>query len=119
MSYWLDILLNVIWPIASTLTPIILGAGFLWLQTKFPTKTDFEDLKTRVGHIEVQQGKDSLRLSAIADDAEHSPTRIELLKELSTISSRLAHVEATGKATEKAVATQNDYLHTLIEKGLK
>lgn len=119
MTYWLDVLVNVVWPIASTLTPLILGAGFLWLQTKFPTKGVFEKLEARVGHIETTQAIDSQRLTSLAEDAEHSPTRIELLDKLSIISSRLSHVEATTKAIDKQLTTQNDYLHTLIEKGLK
>ena len=119
MSYWLDILINVVWPIASTLTPIILGAGFLWLQTKFPSKADFDALKTRVGDVEVQQGKDGLRIATLADDAEHSPTRIELFSKVSAMSAKISHLEATTKAIEKMLGTQNDYLHTLIEKGLK
>ena len=38
--HWAEII-RTVWPIAATITPLILIAGFLWLQTKFALANKF------------------------------------------------------------------------------
>lgn len=129
MLPWLDTILNIIWPIASTLTPVILGAGFVWLKSQFPTRGevsaiedrvtgDFDALQHRIGKIESRMIAVDQRVQHLAQDADETPTRIELLREMGSVSQRLSGVEATVEAVDKRLSTQNDYLHTLIQKGL-
>lgn len=127
---WLATIINVIWPIASAVTPLLLGGGFLWLKSQFPTRVDFDALKAKIDtdiaairehnkNIESAQKLDSQRIERLEHDAEGSPTRIELMKMMGEMSSRLARFEGTAEMLSRQLATQNDYLHTLVEKGLK
>lgn len=127
---WLDTVINVIWPVASAITPVLLGAGFLWLKSQFPTRADFDALKAKIdldissisqknGEIESARKLDSQRIDRLEQDAEGSPTRIELMKMMGEMSSRLARFEGSAEMLSRQLATQNDYLHTLVEKGLK
>jgi hypothetical protein len=43
---WLRVL-QVLWPIAVCLIPLVLGAGFLWLKTQFPTKADLKQAEEK------------------------------------------------------------------------
>jgi len=116
---WLDTIINVVWPIITAVAPIIFGVGLLWLRSQFPTRSDFEGLISRVGQMASDAALDRQRLNQLARDSEGSPTRLELLEKMSSLASEMAQVQATNKAIQRQLTTQNDYLHTLIEKGLK
>lgn len=114
---WLQ-LLSLLWQVASTVTPLILLGGFFWLRQQFPSKTDFDALTVKVTALEANQQKDSLRIGHIISDVEDPPTRIDLLRHISELTNRVAHVEATTQGIAKQLGTVHDYVHTLIERGL-
>lgn len=127
---WLLELIRTFWPIAVVLTPIILGAGILWLRSQFSTKADIQNMEARIvariGEHEdrLNEGSKKLasldkRVALVEDDCESSPSRQDLSQAIAVLAGRMSGVESSLKGQERALSTQNDYLHTLIEKGLK
>jgi hypothetical protein len=107
---WLKVL-QVAWPIAATITPLILLAGFLWLQTKFALRKEVKDLESKVDdHAE--------RLKIVELECSQAPSRQNLQVELSNLAQRLRGVEVSSEAVNRQLGTTNTYLHTLVERGL-
>ncbi|PHP19549.1 hypothetical protein CG471_11865 [Sphingobium sp. IP1] len=124
MPDWVSLIIKL-WPIASTITPIILLAGFLWLRQKFPSKEDFDSLKRTVDALQIDQvaTKNSLEAtnSAIKElkaDRDDPPTRVQLMAEMAVLAGRVSGIEAEVKGVGKQVETSNDYLQILIERGV-
>lgn len=107
---WLEII-RTVWPIAATITPVILLCGFFWLQTKFALKKTVDDLDKRVDEHEV-------RLKSVELECAQVPSRQSLQVELSNLSQRMRGVEVGCEAMGRQLNTTNDYLHTLVERGL-
>ncbi|HEU4958991.1 MAG TPA: hypothetical protein VFT56_01170 [Sphingomonas sp.] len=118
---WLDYV-RVLWPIASVVTPLIITAGLFWLRSQFALKTELAAERTRVDGkftgIATAINDHETRLKLIEQDQQRPPSRHELFKQMSNISSRTEAMESTLEGIEKQVGTLNDYLHTLIERGL-
>ncbi|WP_336958689.1 DUF2730 family protein [Sphingobium aquiterrae] len=117
MPAWFGII-NDLWPIATTITPLILTAGFLWLRTKFPTKEDFDRLVTKVDAIDEEQIKCTTRLDNIAADLDDPPTRVDLLEQMAKISGRMSGVEQQCSGLRDRLNTANDLLQIIIDRGL-
>lgn len=136
---FLDIF-KVAWPIAVTLLPIILSAGILWLRSQFPTKVELEAVRADVaaklketearltGKIDAHDERLDIgskkmaeldkRASIVEEECRQAPSRNTLQTELSSINARVRGVEAYLEGTKRELGTLNDYLHTLIERGL-
>jgi len=133
---------QILWPIAVTLIPIVLGAGFLWLKTQFPTKADLDQAKAEAkaavqgleGEVEALErdvagrfergsrkfGDHDKRLAVVEKECEGAPTKADLTQMISVLAGRMSGVESSLKGVEKLLGTQHDYLRAVIEgKGGK
>ena len=129
MNLWMT-WLAVLWPIAATITPVLIAVGLLWLRTKFADiKTvasigqDIHDINARLDVIDLRLGKHD-------QDLDEEPTRLQVLQKISEVSERLARVESNGASFQREMAqqhkaisdqlkTQGDYIHTIIERGME
>ena len=117
MPAWLATLIDL-WPIASTITPLILLAGFYWLQTKFPSKLDFAALADKVDQIEVDQAAASAAVQRMSEDRDSPPTRLQLMQHIAGLEGRVSAVEAGLASINTQLKTANEYLQILVERGL-
>lgn len=117
MPDWVQLIIDL-WPIASTITPIILLAGFLWLRQKFPSKEDFDALKQTVDQLKTDQVASTQTIRLLKNERDDPPTRVQLMAEMATLAGRVSAVEASLKGVGDQVATSNDYLQILIERGV-
>ncbi|MFY9350076.1 MAG: hypothetical protein WBL20_04700 [Sphingobium sp.] len=118
MPGWFRVVLDL-WPIASTITPVILLAGFLWLRQKFPSKEDFDALSIKVDKIDVDQVACKVAIQALKEERDDPPTRIELLEGVAKLAERLSAVEARSEGIADQLDTANDYLQLLIERSVR
>lgn len=129
MPDWISLIIDL-WPIASTITPIILLAGFLWLRQKFPSKEDFDALKLTVDVLKVDQAATTAAtanaleatnnaIKELKGERDDPPTRVQLMAEMATMAGRVSAVEAKVDGVGNAVETANDYLQILIERGVR
>ena len=103
--------LRTLWEGFTTLIPFLFVAGFAWLKTQFASRDEVVKLNTTMEKV-------LLRLDDMKDDIEAPPTRTEVLAQVARVMERLSAVEADIKGVSRQLATQNQYLHTIIEKGL-
>ncbi len=80
------------------LTPIILVTGLWWL-----------------GH---RLAAAEARIEAIERHRQASPLPSELSKDIGKVAERVRGLETGLDALQRMVGTLNDYLHTVLEKGL-
>lgn len=118
MPSWISIILDL-WPIASTITPVILLAGFLWLRQKFPSKEDFDDLKLTVDKLKLDQVATTNAIKELKDERDDPPTRVQLMAEMGDLAERVSAMEASFKGISGQLHTTNSYLQLLIERGIK
>jgi hypothetical protein len=118
------------WPIAVIITPVIVGAGILWLKTQFPTKGELTaherevqtDLKKHTDRFEAGSRKfaeHDKRLALVEEECKSVPTRQSLQGELSQLSQRMRGVEVGFESVGRQLGTTNDYLKIIVDKGLK
>ncbi len=122
---WLPIL-QPAWPIASTITPVIMLGGFAWLQTKFPSQADLKEhkvdllaLNDRVSSVMTRMTTSESRIENILRDLERQPTRADLSSSVADLRERMGRVESSIESVRDTLETQNEYLHTLIQQGMK
>ena len=123
-------LVRTIWPIAATITPFVLAAGFAWLKLQFPTKADLEKLRGSVQKdveemrmhtmsISDRQIASDARVDAVEKDLERAPSKLDLSKDIGKVAERVGHLESGVGALTRQLTTSNQYLHTLLEKHIK
>ncbi|WP_336973475.1 hypothetical protein [Sphingobium aromaticiconvertens] len=117
MPSWFSIVTDL-WPIASTITPLILLAGFFWLRTKFPLKEDFDKLADIVDKLGDEQIACSARLKAVENDQVSEPTRVQIMAQMTVMSNKVSRVEAQTEGVQTQLRTANDYLQIMVERGL-
>lgn len=126
---WLKVL-QVLWPIAVILLPLIVGAGFLWLKTQFPTKGELtahekeveRKLEEHASRFERGSGKFAnldRRLALVEEECKSVPTRQNLQRELSELSQRIRGIEVGFEGVGRQLGTTNDYLKIIVDKGFK
>lgn len=122
---WLQIL-QTVWPIASAITPVIMLGGFAWLQTKFPSQADLKEhkvdllaLNERVSSVMTRMTTSESRIENILRDLEREPTRADLSSSIADLRERMGRVESSVDSVRDQLETQNEYLHTLIQQGMK
>lgn len=104
-------LVRTVWPILSGITPFILMGGFYWLRTQFVTRDDHRELDLKVdGHHD--------RIGRLETEGASEPSRADLNRMQSDLAGRIGGVEVSVKALGHQMTTMNQYLHTVIEKGL-
>ena len=133
---WLDIF-RIAWPIATTITPIMLLAGFLWLQTKFVTKNELEALDKRqtkalqeaiaesansrtaldreLRNMVNRQTISEERILTLLKESQRDPSRNDLNNNISMLQERMARVESTSEAALRQLDAQSRYLHSIVE----
>lgn len=103
----------VFWPLAVFAMPILLAVGLLWLKTKFPELTafnqavrDIADLKSKVSILEVE-------LKEVRNDIESEPTRAQVLDRLADAISRLSGLEAGIEGITRQLGTQSQWIQAI------
>lgn len=118
MPSWLSLIVDL-WPIASTITPVILLAGFLWLRQKFPSKEDFDALKLTVDKLKLDQVATTNAIKELKDERDDPPTRVQLMAEMGDLAERVSAMEAAFAGISAQLLTTNNYLQILIERGVR
>lgn len=121
MSIWDYI--RIIWPIASTLTPVLIGFACLWLRSQFVLKAEAAAERTRLELCFKDHGEKladhETRLKLVEHYTVQPPSRQDLGDRIGALSARMSGVEAEVKATNRQLGTANDYLSTLVQQGLR
>ena len=132
-------LLRTLWPIAATLTPILMAGGFAWLRLQFPTKSDLEKLRTQreeaVARVRADCAKEIAEVAYLArqtadrtikaeEEIRHlsanaslPPSKAELSKDIGKVAERLSAVENSIRGVERHMETHNNYLHMLVDRA--
>lgn len=105
--------LSALWPIAATITPVLLAVGLLWLRTKFAdiaalaaTQKDVSDLQANFKVMEV-------KLKGLEDAHDEEPTRAQVVAKISDVVERLSRMEAGIEGVNRTLRTQGDYIQAL------
>lgn len=141
MSFWMQ-WFQILYPIALTMTPVLIAVGLLWLRTKFASLGDFKAIETKVAGVDLLNVVERLgtvesdikvitvEIQALAEGADSAPTRLDLMNQLSGLTERMSRMEAAVEserrqsqhqyeALRQQLATTNQYLHTLIDQGMR
>lgn len=141
MPFWMQ-WFQILYPIALTMTPVLIAVGLLWLRTKFASLGDFKAIETKVagvdfanvverlGKVETSIQVISVEIQTLSEGADSAPTRLDLMHQLSGLSERMSRMEAAveserrqsqqqHEALRQQLATANQYLHTLIDQGMR
>lgn len=129
MSSWIQ-WFNILWPVAATLTPIILMAGFLWLKTQFAGAKDVETIKAGQNALQVEVTRLDGEIRSLSESMESAPTRVELMGQIAQTIERMSRMEAAQEGLQRQIGQQNhaieqqlktlsNYVHTLVEQGIQ
>lgn len=122
--------LTALWPIAATITPLVLLGGFLWLKTQFAGAKDVADINTNIAEFRIRFAQIETELGTLATNDVSEPTRVDLMQSLAAMDARMSRMEANNEALVRQLGAQNhslqrelktlsDYVHSLIEQGLQ
>lgn len=128
LPHWLE-WIRALWPVFVALLPIIAIGGFAWLKTQFQLRSEAAAdrseaaagraaIAKRVDTIEGRLADYDRRVSLVENDCKAEPSKYDLNQAITVIAGRLSAVESSLRGLEQVTRTQNDYLHTLIDKGL-
>lgn len=119
---WLEFI-KIVWPIASVLTPVVIGAGLLWLRSQFTLKTELAskaaELTAEIRQVEKTTADHATSIKLLEAEANRSPTRQELADKIEQIATGQAGVEQSVAGLATQVGTTNEYLQVIIENGLR
>lgn len=119
---WMEYV-RVIWPIASTLTPILIGLAVLWLKNQFALKAELAALATEVARQNAVQDRElaghETRITLLEKECAAPPSRHEINDKLGKFSERLSAVETGVSGVSEQLKTSNEYLHALVYEGIK
>lgn len=129
MNLWMT-WLAVLWPIAATITPVLIAVGLLWLRTKFADVKAVAGVVSDVSNMSGQIELLKLRMHAVEEDLDGEPTRLQVLTKINEVSERLARVEIHGEGLQiqlgqqisglsNQLKTQGDYIQAVIERGMQ
>jgi chromosome segregation ATPase len=108
---WLDYLAKL-WPIVVVLSTIFGALIGVWLSSRYAPRQEFERLKNTVFEHTTQ-------IATLEDTLKSSPTRQELQDDIAQLAERIRGLETGVSGMRDQLSTTNNYLHTLIEKGLQ
>lgn len=112
-------LLIGLWPIVSAMAPFVLAAGVWYLRTQFATKGDFDALSAKVTELTTAVQAGQVSIKHLTDEQDSAPTRIDLLNKIAALEGRTSGIEAGMHGIQSQLATTNDYLQILVERGIK
>lgn len=97
----------------------LVGVATLWVSSKTASKRDLEEINDKSAVVNLTLANHAGRISHIEDALNSPPTGKQLQDGLSVLSAKIAALEASNGGIQRQLATANDYLHTLVEKGLR
>lgn len=123
----------IVWLIAAIVTPLFVVIGVLWLRRAFVTGAELKVLElsieaesARISAVDEEVCRIDRRLlsvegrcGAIEERAGEPPSRTDLSKDIGKVAERVRGVEVTVDAVKRMVETSNQYLHTIIEQGMR
>lgn len=115
---WVDYVTKL-WPIVVTTAGLLATGMLLALATRFASVKALTDLATTVADLKISKEGHETRICALEQTASQSPTRQELQDEIAGLGERMRGVEVGMDGLAGQLRTANEYLHTLIERGLK
>lgn len=114
---WAD-WIRAIWPILVVVVGAIGSGLYLGLAMRFPSVSAFEKLKQRVDKLEREDGDKEGRLKRVEEICVAAPTRIELQEDIAKLGQRMSGMEGKMHGVGQQLRTIDNYLRTLIERGL-
>lgn len=118
MSIWLEYI-RVFWPVFLGAGTFVMLFGLLWLRSKFTPIEEHKAVAKRVTDLESLTTGQDQRIAHVEGAMEQAPTRQELQDDIGELASRMTGVETGLQGIDARLKTQNDYLHLLVEKGLR
>jgi Protein of unknown function (DUF2730) len=115
---WLEYV-RALWPVVVGISLFFSGIVGLWLSSKFVAKPSLDAISTKLDAAKLIAADHSARLLHLEESFQSAPTRQELQDDISNLSARLSALEAGQRGIEAQLKTTNNYLHTLVENGLK
>ena len=107
------------WPILAALFGATGPILYWWLRTKFTTRQDHDVLADKVAVLGVRVDDSEDRLIVVEEHCKQSPTRQELQNDISMCGAEVAGLKSEVGGLSKRIDTLNDYIHALIEQGLR
>lgn len=101
---------------------IFSGGGallLLWLATKFAGKPELAAACARIDQVEDGVSRHDARLQLLEAASNASPTRQELQRDMARLEARISGLDSAIHGLNQRLGTFNDYLHTLVERGIK
>jgi hypothetical protein len=118
MHEWLEYI-RTFWPIGVAVSCLVAGILVLWLKSGFATRESINKVHGRIDGIAVSTSSNGERIKHLEDAFGSSPSRHELQEDIAALSARMSAVEAGMGGIQNQLKTTNNYLHTLVENGLK
>lgn len=104
---------QVIWPIATTLTPIMIAIAVLWLRTKFPALDAFNQAQVKIATLETKVSLLEAKVEELDGDIDSEPTRAQLLDKMGNAIERLSRLEGSFEAIERHMGAQSQWIQAL------
>jgi flagellin-like hook-associated protein FlgL len=118
MGDWLEYI-RTFWPIGVAVSVLVAGILVLWLKSGFATRDGINKVHGRLDLLSDAKTSHAERIKHLEDAFGSAPTRHELQEDIAALSARMSAVEAGMGGIQNQLKTTNNYLHTLVENGLK
>lgn len=105
--------ISTLWPIAVVMTPVLLAIGLLWLRTKFPDVTAFNQAQVKIATLETKVELLEQRVSQIDNDIDSEPTRAQVLDKIGNAIERLSRLEGSFESIERHMKSQSQWIQAL------
>lgn len=112
MGSFRDIVM-IIWPIAATITPILLAIGLLWLRTKFADIQTFNATAAEVALLKTKVEVLELQCRELNSDIDSEPTRVQVIDKIGNAIERLSRLEGSFEAIERHMRSQSAWIQAL------
>lgn len=127
-STWLE-WFRASYPLIATIISLAGFATFLWLATKFVTKTTFDKhaadqaaleahFDTRIDGLVLAIAEHAGRLRAVEEKVVAPPTRQEIFDRMGANASEIAAMKAGLEGVGKQLSTTNTYLQMILGQKL-
>lgn len=128
-STWLE-WFRASYPLIATIISFAGFATFLWLATKFVTKTAFDKHATdqaaleahidqRIDGLVLAMAEHSGRIKSVEEKMVAPPTRQEIFDRMAANAVDIASVKEGMKGVEKQLSTTNTYLQAILNNDLR
>jgi hypothetical protein len=104
---------TIVWPIAATITPILLAIGLLWLRTKFAGVEALATAQAKIAALETEVALLKLKVAEIDGDIDSEPTRAQVIDKIGNAIERLSRLEGSIEGIERHMGSQSQWLQAL------